>query len=346
MTTAAVHVVLPGRRDTPTGGFRYDHQILLALAASRRLGIVVELSGTYPGRSTDADAELLRGAVAPLADHSAVVIDGLCFAPLLAVFTSLSTRLRLVALVHHPICDETGLGVDDRQRYFDQERAALALACGAIVTSATTASRLLDFGVDPERVRIVRPGVDPKRGARPRRRRGCGSKILLCVASLTPRKGQDVLLRALMPLRRFRWQLVLVGPEHDRGFAHRLRRLCREFGLQDRVFFAGAVSETRLAWYYQNADAFVLPSHHEGFGMVIAEAAQHAMPIVATTAGAIPEAAPPSAHLVPPGDVSALTAAIRIYLCGRRPPPGRVPPRPWSLAASEWIRAVDELVCL
>jgi glycosyltransferase involved in cell wall biosynthesis len=77
------------------------------------------------------------------------------------------------------------------------------------------------------------------------------------------------------------------------------------------VELAGVVSEERLEELYASADLFVLPSRYEGYGMAYTEAIAHGLPVVGTTAGAIPEAVPSGAGvLVAPDNVSELTLAL------------------------------------
>jgi glycosyltransferase involved in cell wall biosynthesis len=144
-------------------------------------------------------------------------------------------------------------------------------------------------------------------------RENAGEVVLLAVGAVIPRKGYDVLVSALARLARLRWHLVIAG---DGGRSpETLRRLEAEiaaFDLADRISLLGAVSSEQLASLYQRCDLFVLPSRFEGYGMVFAEAIAHGLPVVGTTAGAIPETVPDAAGvLVPPDDVETLAAALR-----------------------------------
>lgn len=316
-----MYVLLPGPPETPTGGFVYDRHMLTALRRANLLDGVIVVPGSWPQPAPATLASAER-RIAALPDGAALLVDGLAFSPLLEVFAPAAGRLALYVLVHHPLADETGLAPDVRERLLAREGDALALARGVIATSATTARRLVEaFAVSGERLRVVRPGIGGRGVAcRIRRRKLRCAPALLCVAILTARKGQDVLLRALARLRRQRWRLRLVGPVRDRVFARRLRRLTLGLGLSGRIDFVGAVPQPRLAQEYRAADLFVLPSRHEGFGIALLEARAAGLPVVASDAGAIPEAlAGARACLVPSGDAAALAQALRAHLGGRAP---------------------------
>jgi glycosyltransferase involved in cell wall biosynthesis len=353
VTAPSFYFLLPGSPETPTGGFVYDRHMLRALRAEGRLTGGIVLPGGYPHPSEAAGAAGER-AIEGLPDGASAIIDGLAFSPLLEAFAVATSRLSIYPLVHHPLCDETGLSATIRGRLRERERQALGLARGVVVTSEHTALRLADFGVPAGRVRVVRPGVDgPPRGSESAgyyTSKRASPVELLCVASLSPRKGQDVLLRALARLRCFRWRLLLVGPARDAAFAGRLRRLAQDLGIEGRIVFAGVVKASSLPRLYRLADLFVLPSHHEGYGIAVAEAAAYGLPVVASDAGAILEAIVGARHrLVPPGDAAALADAVRGFLVARREIGGdwRAPadtrPRSWTAAGREFLAALDAL---
>ena len=136
------------------------------------------------------------------------------------------------------------------------------------------------------------------------------------VATVTPRKGHLLLIEALATLADLDWELLCIGSlERDPVEAAALRAAIAHHGLGSRVTLAGEWPPERLAEAYQAADAFVLPSFLEGYGMAFAEALAHGLPIVATRGGAIPDTVPESAGLlVPPGDAAALATALRRLL--------------------------------
>jgi glycosyltransferase involved in cell wall biosynthesis len=308
--------LVPGDLSSVTGGYGYDRRMIAGLRAAGRAVDVVALDGAYPW--PDAAALIDAGrALAAIPDGATVVVDGLAFGAMPGLAEQHAARLRLVALVHHPLALETGLTPPQARALFDSERRALATARGVLVTSAATARELIRYGVAAGRVHVVTPGTDAAplaagSGA-DRVRRGLS---LLCVATLTPRKGHAVLIEALRGLQDRAWILHCVGNStRDADTASALRAAIAEHGLGDRVRLHGEVSADVLQSMYGQADAVVLPSYFEGYGMALAEALAHGLPVVSTTAGAIADTVPGDAGvLVPPGDAVALRAALAALL--------------------------------
>jgi glycosyltransferase involved in cell wall biosynthesis len=84
------------------------------------------------------------------------------------------------------------------------------------------------------------------------------------------------------------------------------------FDLLNRVRVLGAIDSAHLQVLYSQADVFVLASRFEGYGMAYAEALAHGLPVIGTTAGAIPDTVPDTAGLLAkPGDVDGLQNALR-----------------------------------
>ncbi|HVL59658.1 MAG TPA: glycosyltransferase family 4 protein [Burkholderiaceae bacterium] len=321
-----VRFVVPGALDTATGGYAYDRRIVDGLRALGWQVGVHCLGADFPHPSAASSAHA-DAVLASFAAGERVVVDGLALGAMPAIAHRHAQRLRLVALVHHPLALETGLDRSVAQALAQAERDALRAVRRIVVTSAATARLLRADGVAPERIDVVEPGTDPVPPAR-----GSGGErvALLCVATVTPRKGHAVLLDALAPLVDLRWQLVCAGSvERDPACAAAVRERIGAHGLTQRVALLGEVDSQRLPSLYERADAFVLASFVEGYGMALAEAIAHGLPVVATRTGACDEIAPDGAALwVPPGDSQALSAALRQLI--------EQPPLRQRLAAAAW----------
>jgi glycosyltransferase involved in cell wall biosynthesis len=307
--TPSLHLVVPGRLDQRTGGYLYDARMVREWTRAGASVTVHEVEGRFPGPDPAAVAAL--GAALSRIDADArVVVDGLALGAAPEVVESHAPRLRLVALVHHPLADETGVAEAERARLFELERRVLAGVRGAIVTSPTTARRLRDFGVDAERVRVVEPGTDPaSRAAGP----GEGEPMrILSVGTVTRRKGHDLLVAALARIRAADWRCVCVGSlDRDPEFAAAVLEARDRAGLRDRIRFTGEVPAEGLDEEWTRASLFVSPSWYEGYGMALTEALARGLPIVSTRGGAIPETlASDAARLVDPGDTAALAEVL------------------------------------
>src|SRR3954470_21232771 len=265
----------------------------------------------YPAALTRA------AAVAHLADvpkGRPIVIDGLALGVLPEAAERLSVTHPLIAMVHHPLALETGTTPENAKLLEASERAALRHMRAVVVNSPVTARTLMaDYAVPENRITVAPPGTDRPEVMRKTPATAPDAPItLLAVGSIVPRKGYDVLMEALSALIDLPWHLTIVGEARDTDATARLNADIERFRLGPRVTRAGAVSTARLTALYLASDLFVLPSRYEGFGMAYAEAIAHGLPVIGTTAGAIPETVPEAAGvLVPPDDVPALAAALR-----------------------------------
>ena len=305
---------VPGDPDTLTGGYVYAKRLAEALPDAGWKVNRLRLPNGFPHPDAAALQQTATFLAATPADAT-IIVDGLAFgalpADLLRGLLQQGSR-RLVALVHHPLAQESGIDAATAARLRASEQAALALAHRLIVTSPHTQATLIaDYGVPAGGLSVAIPGTDP--GVRAR---GSSVPQLLTVATLTPRKGHEVLLRAYARITDLAWSALWVGSRsRDPATAETLAALIASLGLARRVRFAGELQDGALDDAYAASDLFVLPSHHEGYGMVFAEALARGLPVVATRAGAIPDTVPAECGLlVPPGDDEALAGALRRVL--------------------------------
>jgi glycosyltransferase involved in cell wall biosynthesis len=300
---------VPGDLATPTGGYGYDRRIIEEL---RRLGWQVDVANIgdgfpFPSIAQRATALAILSAVPA---GCPMVLDGLAFGALPEA-GALRSRTPLIALVHQPLALDPGLDTTQSEVFRESERASLAAAAHVVVTSAATARIVIaDYDVPPQCVSVVRPGNDPVPPAP-------GSKDavvrLLSIGSVVPGKGYDLLIAALVTLADMPWRLTIAGDRtRNPAAAAQLDADIEACGLGDRVAVLGAVLPERIDELYLASDIFVLASRFEGYGMALAEAIAHGLPVVSTTAGAIPDTVPAGAGLlVPPDNTTALAQALR-----------------------------------
>ena len=279
-------LIVPGQLNTRTGGYIYDRHVVQGLRSRGWHVDVLELDEDFPHPSAGS-LERTAGVLGLLPDGELVLIDGLAFGAMPDVAIRESSRLRLVALVHHPLALETGLDPGRALALEASERRALAAARRVVVTSRATAAGLSRYGVPRDRIDVAEPGTDRAEVAR-----GSGSEsvALLTVAAIVPRKSHDRLVEALASIPERNWRLTCAGSlDRDPATAARLRAMIDSCGLADRIAFVGEQNEEELAGLYDSSDVFVLPSDHEGYGMALAEALARGLPIIATPTGAAVE---------------------------------------------------------
>ncbi|AXS42419.1 glycosyltransferase family 1 protein [Breoghania sp. L-A4] len=250
-----------------------------------------------PHADRDAKARALS-LLRSVPHDTPLVIDGLAFGILPDEAEALSRERAIIALVHHPLALETGLDAAQQAALRDSETRSLKAARAVIVSSPATAEELVrDFGVARSKITVVVPGTDRAPLAAPRAHDGIVR--LVSVGSLVPRKGHDVLIKALAALRALPWRLDIAGGDRlDPGHANLLRDMVATEGLGGRVTLRGALSAADLDALYAQADVFVLATRYEGYGMAFAEATVRGLPIVATGAGAVAQTIAPGTGLL------------------------------------------------
>lgn len=316
-----VGFAIPGPIETAiSGGYAYDRALIAGAPAAGAALAPIELpSGfPFPGGFAEVDpAALSRTADLLAAWDGPLLIDGLAYG---AFPEWLAQRIgaRAVALVHHPLAFEAGLSEAEAARLRASETAALAHARGVIATSQTTAETLsAEFGVPAERIAVAPPGF----ARRPRAPLVGEPPVVLAVGALIRRKRFVELVGALVRLSDLDWRFRLLGPiDVDADERARLdARLRTAPGA--RIEIAGPVSAAALDTAYLRADIFVSAASYEGYGMAIAEAALHGLPIVAVSGGAARETAAAGILLDPALEgasfENALAAALRPLLADR-----------------------------
>jgi glycosyltransferase involved in cell wall biosynthesis len=308
-------LLVPAPLATIGGGYGYDRAILDGLRADGHGVAVAELGGRHP-LPDDAAHTSAAAAWDALAPGTLPVIDAIglpAFAPLIE---QVAAR-RSVALVHHPVALEPHHDAATRAALAKLEATLLPRFARVIVTSAATGERLVsDFGVARERIAIVVPGTPHE----PRSPGSGGSACeILSIGVLTPRKGHDVLLRALAALPDLDWRLTIAGGARNAEYAAMLPRLIGELGVGARVTMTGDVVDAALDALWQRADLFALASQYEGYGMAIAEALRRGLPVaIAEGANAGGLVTPQNGTVTENGDAPALSRALRRLIFDRQ----------------------------
>ncbi|GAA0780136.1 glycosyltransferase [Roseibium denhamense] len=306
----------PGDLNTPTGGYGYDRRIIAELEALGWPLQPVPLGEGFPfpapGTLDEAKETLLS-----LPANSTIIVDGLAFGTMGDVAEAISERHRIVALVHHPLCMENGLPVDQARGLEHTEAKALSFADHVIVTSPGTAEQLGDlFNIPKSRITIALPGTDipDVRAGRP------GDMVrLLSVGTVVPRKGYDLLFDALADLKEYAWHLDVVGGVEAAPHCYEaLKSQLHAAALTDRVTFHGSVVQEQLDAYYRSAHVFVLASQYEGYGMAFTEAIAYGLPVIGSGEGAVRGTLPKGAAIYcETGNVPAMKSALESLIVDR-----------------------------
>jgi glycosyltransferase involved in cell wall biosynthesis len=241
------------------------------------------------------------------------MIDSLALGAIAEIVEQHCTRLRLVALMHLPLAADVGIDEGAAARFATGEQRALRAVALVVVTGRAAVPLLARYDVASSKVVVIEPGTDSAPVARGA---GGGMLQLLAVATLNPGKGHDVLIAALAAVPSRNWRLTCAGSlTRHPATVTRIRAMIRDLTLENHITLTGELGAAALEEQYDRSDLFVLATLRETYGMAVAEALAHGIPVVTTSTGAAPELIGSGAGLlVVPGDVQALTEALARFM--------------------------------
>jgi D-inositol-3-phosphate glycosyltransferase len=271
--------VEPGHRvvHVPAGGFELTKEQLPSVVDEFTNRVIAHLDGDHPADVVHANY-WLSGIVAHRIKHERDL-------PFVVTF--------------HTLARVKAEGGDIEPLWRDRSEAAIVDCADAICVSCSEEERQFRrlYGDPRGRIEVVAPGVEhaffapgAKAGARTALGLDPHRPTLLFVGRIQPLKGLDVAVRALGAMHHDNTQLLVVGGASGHGGdreVERLGRLVDELGLGDRVHLVPPQPHHILSTYYRAADAVVVPSRSESFGLVALEASACGIPVVASGVGGL-----------------------------------------------------------
>ncbi len=220
----------------------------------------------------------------------------------------------MVCTIHHPVTVDRDVDIRNAKgwmkfklyRWYSflpmQKFVARRMDRILAVAESSANDTSKSFKIPRENFRVVYNGIDTTlfhtNGSTPKR-----PNSLIVVGGYSPIKGLTHLLKAMTLLRNeMDLKLTIIGGPPDGKYSG---GLVREYGLEDSVTFTGRISHEELVKQYGASQVAVVPSLYEGFGFPAGEAMACGLPVISSSAGALPEVVGPDGEaglLVPPAD--------------------------------------------
>ena len=235
---------------------------------------------------------------------------------------SLARRIPTVATIHHPITVDRRLAVRAESSIWKKAKQLrwysfigmqkrVSRAIGRIITVSRSARDdiVREFKLPPSKLAVIPNGIDTRQFRPLAGVARVPYRLIATTSADTPLKGLEHLLRAMALLAPAypRLHLVVVGRPRSQS---PIVSLIGELGIGSRIRFTGTIDHAEYMRQYARAWAAVVPSLYEGFGLPAGEAMACGVPVISTTAGALPEVVGDAGLLVPPAAPRALARAI------------------------------------
>ncbi|MEL6821361.1 MAG: glycosyltransferase family 4 protein [Calditrichota bacterium] len=282
-----IALIIYGSLDTVSGGYLYDRMLVERLRASGHKVDIISLPWrNYVRHLLDNFSNRIYQQILQNS-YDVVLQDELNHPSLIRLNTRLKGKFPLISIVHHLrisegdwFCNPVGYAY----RFF--ERRYLASVDAMLFTSHATQQTVQALQCLPEHRHVAHPAASHLQNTKAKARSITTLPRLLFVGNVIPRKGPLTLLQALYLHVETKWQLTIAGrTDLDEKYTGYLQKYLQIREMDYRVRFTGPVTQEELIRLYESHDVFVMPSQHEGFGIVYLEAMSFGLPVIASSAG-------------------------------------------------------------
>lgn len=319
--------VIYGHLDQVSGGYLYDRMVVNRLRSmGEKVDIISLAPRNYLFSVMDNISDKLSDTL--LKNKTDVLMqDELCHPSLFHLNQRLRKRLQcpVISVVHHLRSSE--MHPEWQIKFYrDAEKRYLKTIDGFIFNSKTTRAVLKNLLGEEKQSVVAYPGSDHVKPVITddritERSSSFGPLKILFIGNVIPRKGLYTLVAALRRLPRHLWQLTVAGSlSMEVHYARQIRHFIHNAGLKDRVHLMDSVNNEKLTNLLEEHHCLAVPSFYEGFGIVYLEAMAYGLPVIASTAGAVPEIINDGVEgfLVPRGDEAALAERIDRLIYDRK----------------------------
>jgi glycosyltransferase involved in cell wall biosynthesis len=303
-----IHFLVPGDIDTLTSYYIYDKRIMEGLRAKGHQVTICKLNDDFPFPAEES-LEHCYKLLSSLPKDAVAIIDGKALGAMAPVFRKLSKPNPMTALVHIPLTADPNYTAYQRTMITSTEKEAFQYISAFVVSSEYAAEQLGYLEVDSSKIHVVIPGMDafPQKEKYPE-----VPSQLISVANLSRNRDHSVLIRALAALKNKNWVLNCYGNlTSDKEYFSDFQAMIKRNELNKKIFVHGNISGKELTEAYLTADLFIHPADFETYGMSIAEALAHGIPVIASTGGGIRRTVPSQmGEFFRPGDVYGLQSIL------------------------------------
>ncbi|NBC83494.1 MAG: glycosyltransferase [Bacteroidetes bacterium] len=304
-----VYILQPNPKATLSGGYIYNQRIWKELKVLVEECYLVNWDDDFPFPSDRTIIECDKwlqnthtGAV--------LIIDSLIPGTIPDLLKKYKHKYSYVALMHLPLSLNPDIDGQNKKNIAFYESVALQCTDHIVVTSERTYDYLMQSGVENKPVSIIPPGTDP---VKINRQYPANPVNLLSVSHILPHKRQMDIIEALSALTNYPWTLTICGDTNIKPqYYEELLKLVSKHNLEKRIIFEGKVEHDELTTYYSRADLFIHASEYETYGMVVAEAISHKLPMITSDFGGLFGSGSPVAALIyEPGNIRQLQGCLK-----------------------------------